>query len=129
MSIFTSTEAEFEEIWAGIKHIFVDDVEPTLKLFFKQFAGQFGKQALDLALADVGKLATGESFAVVAIDAATTLYADAKADAKEDGALDAATILQTVQSAFAVAKVATATVAPSDTAAIPTIASAPAVGA
>ncbi len=121
MSIFTNTEKEFEDIWDDIKHIFVDDVEPVMKIFFNQFAGQFGKQALDLAMTDVVKLATGAPFAEVAIEAAATLYADAKADAKEDATLDAAKILQTIQSAFAVAKVATATVAPRDTTAVATI--------
>jgi hypothetical protein len=63
---------------AHVKPFVNDKVEPVLKNFMAQFSAQFGLQAHTGALAAVGSLETGASFAPVAIDLAATLYAGAK---------------------------------------------------
>lgn len=123
MSIFTRLETDFENFWANHVKPFVSaDVEPVLKTFIQQFDSVFGQQALTAALAAVGSLATGAAFGPVAVGLATTLYADAKADATNTAELDATQILQTVQSALQVAKAANGVVTASDTTAATTIA-------
>lgn len=118
MSIFTNLEADFESFWANhVKPFLVADVEPTLKAFMQQFESEFGKQAITAALSATASLAGGAAFGTVATGLATTLYADAKADAAENATLDITQILQTVQSALQVAKVANGIVTPSDQAA------------
>ena len=90
MSIFTNLEADFENFWATkIKPFLSKDVEPVLKTFIQQFDSKFGAQALAAALGAVATIETGGGFGVVATGLATTLFADAKADAAS-GALQVA---------------------------------------
>jgi hypothetical protein len=115
MSIFTSLESDFEGWWTNhVKPFLTNDVEPTLKAFMQQFESVFGQQALTAALGAVATLSGGAAFGTVATGLATTLYADAKADASNTAEVDATQILQTVQSALQVAKAANSVVTPSD---------------
>ena len=115
MSIFTNLENDFEAFWTNhIRPFLHDDVEPLIKTFVQQFDSQFGQQAITAALGAVGSLATGSPFGVVAAGLATTLFEDAKKDAKENATLDAKQILQTIQSALQVAKVANGITTASD---------------
>ncbi|MCU1324995.1 MAG: hypothetical protein JWN34_365 [Bryobacterales bacterium] len=122
MSIFADAEAEFAAIWDSIKHVFHDDVKPAIETFLKQFSTEFGLQAVTAALAAVATLETGTPFGGVAVGLANTLIADAKADAASTALLDANQILQTVQSALQVAKVANSVQTPADKTAAATIA-------
>ena len=123
MSIFTNLETDFDNFWDNtVKPFLSADVEPTLKAFVQQFDSAFGAQALTAALGAVATLATGGAFATVATGLATTLFADAKADATNTAELDATQILQTVQSALQVAKAAGNVVTPADAAAATAIA-------
>lgn len=94
-----------------------------LKKFISQFDTQFGQQALTASIEAVGSIAAGAQFAPTAIGLATTLYNDAKADVKADATLDAAQVLQTVQSALQVAKAANGIVTTADATAAAQIAS------
>jgi hypothetical protein len=122
-TIETSIEGDFERLWDNhIKPIFSADIEPALKSFVGLFQSQFGQQALTAALTDVAKVATGTSFASVAVDLATTLYSDAKSDATADATLTATQVLQTVQSALQVAKATNGITTTADQTAAATIA-------
>ena len=127
MSIFTNLEADFENFWATkIKPFLSKDVEPVLKTFIQQFDSKFGAQALAAALGAVATIETGGGFGVVATGLATTLFADAKADAASGAELTAAQVLQTVQSALQVAKAASGVTTTADQTAATAIAAAPA---
>ncbi len=126
MSIFTNLETDFDNFWNNhVKPFLTQDVEPILKTFVQQFDSQFGQQAITAALGAVGTLATGAGFGTVATGLATTLIGDAKADAKSDVTLDATQVLQTIQSALQVAKVANGVVTPADQTAAAAITQAP----
>lgn len=115
MTIIESVEGDFSRLWDNhIKPFFTADVEPTLKLFIGQFQTQFGQQAITAALGSTAALAAGQPFGVIATGLAATLAADATADAETNATLDANTILQTVQSALQVAKVANGVQTPAD---------------
>lgn len=126
MSIFKNLESDFETFWNNhVKPVVQDDIEPVLKSFIQQFDSVFGQQALTSALSAVAALETGSAFGAVATGLATTLFADAKADAANTAELDATTVLQTVQSALQVAKAANGITTPADQTAVASI-SAPA---
>lgn len=117
MSIFKNLEDDFDAFWdEHVKPFLVDDVEPVLKNFVNQFTSKFGQQAITAAMAAVVSLAEpGAAFGQIAAGLASTLFADAKADAATQGELTAAQVLQIVQSALQVAKASTGTVTPADT--------------
>lgn len=115
MSIFTNLETDFETFWANhVKPFLVADIEPTLKTFISQFESTFGQQAITAALGATAALTGGAAFGTVAAGLAATLAADATADAKTGAILDANTLLQTVQSALQVAKIANGVITPAD---------------
>ncbi len=116
MSIFTNIEGDFESYWEVHGKPFLDEeVEPELKKFISGFTTTFGKQALTAALGAVASLAVpGASFGGIATGLATTLLGDATADAKTGAIMDATQLLQTVQSALQVAKVANNITTPAD---------------
>ena len=136
MSIFTNFSkvagnveaavvADFDSWWDGhVKPVLTTDIEPVLKKFLKQFGSQFGAQAVTAALGGVAALSTGTPFAVVTTSLATTLLNDATTDAGADATLDATQVLQTIQSALQVAKIANDVVTPSDQKTVDAIASA-----
>lgn len=126
MSIFTIIEADFEAFWnEHLKPFLLEDAEPVLKIFVKQFSSVFGQQALAAAMGAVGDLVEGKGFGTVASDLATSLFNSAKQDAaNEVNAIDINQILQTIQSALQVAKVANGIVAPGDTAIVAKISTA-----
>ena len=132
MSIFTTiegdVETDFEAFWANVQGFFSADVAPAVKSFLQVFSTTFGQQALTAALATVGSLATGTTFTTAATGLATTLLGDAKTDAASEAELSATQMLQTIQSALQVAKVANNVVTPSDqqtAASLPIAATAP----
>jgi hypothetical protein len=127
MSIFANLETDFENFWTNHMKPFLNDgVEPILKTFMQQFDSQFGQQAITDALAAVASLSTGAAFGPTAIALAATMFGQAKADAATNATLDAAQILQTIQSALQVAKAGNNITTPADQQAAQAIAATPA---
>lgn len=99
----------FATVWDHIKHFFVEDVQPPLMAFLKQFSTDEGHLILSTAIAAAPALLTG-NFGAVAAD----VFAQVVSQSAKLAAQDATTTLQQVQSALQIAKVSGNITSPGD---------------